>query len=264
MHLPLLALLLLAPPAEPPKVTPVKATKVAAKAAPKVVASSKDHAEKVVVTPAKTTVTLNVKPAVNAQDGSFFWDVSPGNIIDVKKENANQLVFDGPAAETTYQVKWTWIPKSGDQVVSRTSVKAGKGPQPPPGPTPPGPTPPGPTPPQPGMIDAPGFHVLIKYNRDDFLRPLLEQSILFSEADGSVRTYLRSKCPPMPDGGQGWRFYPSPAEGVQPPWLAPYDRHQNALPVAVISKNGKGWEGPITGMSSAAFIAKCKEVEALP
>jgi hypothetical protein len=132
----------------------------------------------------------------------------------------------------------------------------------PPGPEPPGPTPPGPGPgpaPIAGMIDAPGFHVLVKYDRDDTTRNASERSILFSESDTSVRQYLKKNCPTLADG-LGFRFYPVPAEGVSAPWKAPYERKQGDLPIAVISKDGKGWEGSIKDWTPEKFIAKCEEI----
>jgi hypothetical protein len=113
------------------------------------------------------------------------------------------------------------------------------------------------------MIDAPGFHVLIKYDRDAFLRPASETSILNSESITSVRQYLKNSCTPTPDG-QGWRMYPVPAGGVIAPWKAPYERNQGDLPTMTVSKNGKGWEGSIKGWTPEQVIAKCKEIEALP
>jgi hypothetical protein len=137
----------------------------------------------------------------------------------------------------------------------------------PPTPVPPGPTPPGPTPVPPapvaGMIDAPGFHVLIKYDRDAFLRPAEETSVLNSEAPTSVRQYLKTACPAV-DGGLGFRMYPVPAVGVAAPWKAPYERTQGDLPVMTVSKSGRGWEGSIKGWAPDKVIQKIKEVEALP
>jgi hypothetical protein len=152
--------------------------------------------------------------------------------------------------------------------VEADAVIVGDNPPPvPPGPDPPGPQPPGPLPPTPaaGMIDLPGFHVLIKYERDKFLPNLSsdEIRILNSESDQSVRAYLKRACASV-DGSQGWRMYPVPAEGVSGAWKTPYERKQGALPILVASKNGKGWEGSIAGWTPEKVIAKCKEVEALP
>lgn len=216
-------------------------------------------------TKGSTRITITTSPTLT--DKSLWswngpWDDEDSEILLVK-EGPNQLILDIPTTpERTIPWKWTAKEPETKQIVLRGKVKAGHGPQPPPGPTPdpPGPKPPTPTPTN-GMIDLPGFHVLIRYDRDNTLRPPEEFSILFSESPTSVRQYLKANCPDAPDG-PGMRIYPYQSVGVSGAWKKPFERLGTTVPSATISKDGKGWEGSIAGWTPEQFIAKCKEVQA--
>lgn len=246
--LPFVAFAFIAPPSEP-KASPAKP--------PKYEGSAQVSLKDIPPTLPAVRVTVSTLPELT-ENAMWFWDYDDEDAT-VVKESPNQLILDVAATpERVLKIRWVAKEPNTRQVTVRKSVKVGHGPQPPP--TPPGPVPPTPTT---GMIDAPGFHVLIKYNRDDFGRPASETSILSSESVTSVRQYLKSACPTVADG-QGWRMYPVPAEGVTAPWKAPYERSQGALPTMTVSKNGKGWEGSIKDWTPEQVIAKCKEIEALP
>jgi hypothetical protein len=214
-------------------------------------------------------VPVVVKVMNGAAKSSALFEVTP--TPSWERQTGKTFEFTGPPG--TYTVTAFYVEVAPDLTPLLKKLRASttiSGVPPPPGPTPPGPTPPGPTPPGPqpptptaGMIDAPGFHVLIKYDRDNFNAPASEISILNSESVTSVRQHLKNVCPPVADG-QGWRMYPVPAGGVIAPWKAPYERNQGELPTMVVSKNGKGWEGSIKGWTPEQVIAKCKEIEALP
>lgn len=210
-------------------------------------------------------VPVKVQVANGIEKSSAAFEVSPAPAYE-KQTGRSSYEFTGPPGNYVVMAFYIEVDKDGFPLVKKLkqqTVIEGTGPPPGPTPTPPGP---GPTPtptPASGMIDAPGFHVLIKYARDDFQRPATETSILSSESVSSVRQYLKSACPTVSDG-PGWRMYPVPAEGVQAPWKAPYERNQGLLPVMTVSKNGKGWEGSIKDWKPEQVIAKCKEIEALP
>lgn len=202
-------------------------------------------------------VAVHLKGA--AKTTKCKWKVTPEPAWSEKlpDDDGVGFRFTGPPAKYQIRVDYVDFKKElwGDASAQVSVVgDAPPGPGPPPGPTP-GPVVTG--------IDLPGFHVLIKYARDETLRPAGEHSILYSESATSVRQYLKAACQTAPDG-MGFRFYPAESVGVTGAWKAAFDRTHTALPWAVVSKNGKGWEGSIAGWSPEQFIAKCKEIEALP
>lgn len=233
-------------------------------------ANVKVEKEEVPPVPPLTRVKLTTDATVSA-DAITFWLVMPIDKVyrtETMSATSCTVLVRADQGEQVYTYAWVAGEKGKPQQFEVGQFKAGQGPQPPPGPTPtpPGPTPPGPTPPGPtpqaGMIEAPGFHVLIKFDAYNTLRSADEHSILFSESDSSVRQYLKKNCPPV-EGGLGFRFYPADAAGAGEPWLTPWKRGTGELPIATISKDGKGWEGSIAGWSPAKFIAKCEEIRKL-
>ena len=212
-------------------------------------------------------VPVVVKVVNGSAKSSALFEVAPEPAWE--RQTGKSYEFTGPPGTYSVTAIYVEVDKDGVPLLKKLRQQTkieGPAPTPTPTPTPIPPPGPGPTPtptPAQGMIDAPGFHVLIKYARDDFQRPASETSILSSESTTSVRQYLKTACPTVSDG-PGWRMYPVPAEGVQAPWKAPYDRNQGLLPVMTVSKNGKGWEGSIKDWKPEQVIAKCKEIEALP
>lgn len=243
------AALLVAEP-DTPKFDPVKAAEVGIKCP-----TDTDDRVPVVV----SLVNANKK-------GSAIFEVTPAPKWE-KKFSKYEYWFTGEPGTYTITALYGETSADGELSLVRfraTTVIIGTAPRPPP--DPPGPKPPTPPTPQPTVngIDLPGFHVLIVFDRDNTTRPDAEFSILYSEAPNSVRQYLKTACPAAPDGGMGYRIYPYQSAGVTAPWAAPFGRINSKSPSATISKNGKGWEGSIAGMTPEQFIAKCKEIEALP
>lgn len=203
MHLPLLALLLLAPPAEPPKVTPVKAE---AKAKVQVVGRRTGPTTAVVKAgkatatvenlppiPAACRITVTIAPAPS-KDALCLWSPPDQDSVVVVEETADRMVVEVPATpEVVYKFAWTGREPGKAQVFSRVSVKAGHGPQPPPGPgpVPPGPIPPGP---EPGPVSGAAWIIIVDQTEQ---RTPTQAAVL---GNGPMWEGFKSK-------GHGWRVF---------------------------------------------------------